>query len=399
MVFVVSYAACITFSSLVFAIGNLFSNRNAMQVFYALSLPIIICVFTLIFFKGRRLHRYIKTIILISSIAVVEVLSKNMGFLIGSFTNITFFLVLARSLPYMFFPVACFLLKKIDINHYRNLSQEMAIIISVLSSLLIVASIYEQASMSQEVTTVGLLSLLDIVLLFILNYSYYATYKNIEHRHRITNLEVQKTLEDAEKMSIEIDKVNREELAKIRHDIKNQFAYVDALLQQGKYEEAQKYVEDYVNTSNPVLNSFSCSNNVINSIINLELTKAKIRGIKIDVKVVVPPSLPFQDSDLVSLLTNMIDNALENYYSENKESLTVRIMKQNDSIRFIVSNPVNMEKINLRALTTTRKTGRGHGYGTKIIKNIAVAYNGYVDFNVEDNHFICDVMLNLNVKE
>ena len=397
--FVVSYAVCILFSSLMFAVSNLFGNRYLMQVFYALSLPIIIWVFTLIFFKGRKLHRYIKTIILISSIAVIEVLSKNFGFLIGTFTNITFFLVLARSLPYVFFSGICFLLKKIDINHYRNLSQEMVIIISVLSSLLIVASVHEQASMSQEITMVTLLTLLDVVLLFILNYSYYATYKNIEHRHRITNLEVQKTLEDAEKMSIEIDKVNREELAKISHDIKNQFAYVGALLQQGKYEEAQKYVEDYVNTSNPVLNSFSCSNNVINSIINLELTKAKIKRIKIDVKVVVPPSLPFQDSDLVSLLTNMIDNALENYYSENKESITVRIMKQNDSIRFIVSNPVNMEKINPRALTTTRKTGRGHGYGTKIIKNIVVAYNGYVDFNVEDNHFICDVMLNLNVKE
>ena len=74
-------------------------------------------------------------------------------------------------------------------------------------------------------------------------------------------------------------------------------------------------------------------------------------------------------------------------------------MKQNDFIRFIVSNPVNMEKINTRSLITTKKVGRGHGYGTKIIKNIATAYDGYVDFNVEDNRFICDAVLNLNAKE
>ena len=171
------------------------------------------------------------------------------------------------------------------------------------------------------------------------------------------------------------------------------------MLQQGKVEEAEKYVNDYLNNSNPVLHSFSCSNNVINSIINLELTKAKIKKIKIDAKVVVPPLLPFKDTDLVSLLTNMIDNAIENYYSEGKDSIVVRIMKQNDFIRFIVSNPVNMEKINTRALTVTRKVGRGHGYGTKIIKNIASVYNGFVDFSVEDNRFICDVVLNLNVKE
>ena len=216
---------------------------------------------------------------------------------------------------------------------------------------------------------------------------------------RLQNLEVQKTLEDAERMSIAIDQNNREELEKLRHDIKNQFSYLGAMLQQGKNEEAKQYVDDYLNTSNPVLNSFSCSNNVINSIINLELTKAKIKGIKIDVKVVVPPLLPFKDIDLVSLLTNIIDNAIENYYSEEKDQITVRIMKHNDFIRFLVSNPINPEKVSVHSLTTTRKVGRGHGYGTKIIKNIASAYNGYVDFSVEDNRFVCDAVLNLNTKE
>ena len=398
--FAATYATCILFSSLMFALANLIPNRQALQMVYALSLPIIVVVFSLIFSKGRKLHRVVKTLVLVSSIAVVEGLSKNIGFFIGTVSNNLYFAVaIARALPYIFFPAVCNLLVFIDINRYRNLSKGMVTIVSVLSTLLIVASLYEQASMSQDKPMVVLLSVLDIVLLFILNFSYYMTYKSIENRHRITNLEVQKTLENAERMSIAIDKINREELEKVRHDIKNQFSYLGVMLQQGKIDESKQYIEDYLNTSNPVLNSFSCSNNVINSIINLELTKAKIQNIKIDVKVVVPPSLPFQDIDLVSLLTNMIDNAIENFYDENKKPITVRIMKQNDFIRFLVSNPVDMKTINPRSLTTTKKTGRGHGYGTKIIKNIASAYNGYVDFSVQDNSFICDAVLNLNIKE
>ena len=398
--FVGSYITCIVFSSLMFALANITRNQYAMQIVYALSLPIIVGVFCLVFTRGsRHLHKFIKMAILISSVAVVEVLSKNTGFFIGTVSNNVQFLVsIARALPYVLFAGVCLLLNRIDINRYRNLSSEMVTIVTALSALLLVAAIYEQASMSQETSTTVLLSLLDVVLLFILNFSYYATYKNIEHRHKITSLEVQKTLEDAEKMSIAIDQTNREELEKLRHDIKNQFSYLDVMLQQGQDKEAREYIAEYINNSNPVLNSFSCSNKVINSIINLELTKAKIKKIKIDVKVVVPPALPFQDIDLVSLLTNMIDNAIENYYSDSKEPIAVRIMKQNDFIRFIVSNPVNLEKVNLRSLTKTSKVGRGHGYGTKIIKNIAVAYNGYVDFNIEDGHFVCDAVMNLNTQ-
>ena len=401
--FVILYAICLVFFSLMFAVANIIGNGNISltQGLFALAMPIAVLIFSLIFARGSRvLHRYIKTVILVSSIAVVEVLSKNFGFFVGLVAkDMPVFVTIARSSAYLIFPGICILLKFIDINRYRNLSQEMVIIITLLSALLFVVSVYEQASMSQEKMVTLLLSILDIVLLFILNFSYYTTYKNIENRHRITNLEVQKTLEDAERMSIAIDQTNREELERLRHDIKNQFSYVDVMLQQGKYDDAKQYVEDYLNTSNPVLHSFSCSNNVINSIINLELTKAKIKDIKIDVKVVVPPALPFKDIDLVSLLTNIIDNAIENYYSEKKEAIMVRIMKQNDFIRFIVSNPVNLEKINPHSLTKTSKIGRGHGYGTKIIKNIVSAYNGYVDFNVEENHFVCDAVLNLNAKE
>ena len=397
------YAICLAIFALMFALANVIGNgdMNVAQVLFAFAMPVTVLVFSLIFARGSKfLHRYIKTVILVSSIAVVEVLSKNFGFFFGLITNnLQIVVTLIRGFSYLIFPAVCILMKFVDINRYRNLSQEMVIIITLLSVLLFVVSVYEQASMTQEKTITLLLSVLDIVLLFILNFSYYATYKNIEHRHRITNLEVQKTLEDAERMSIAIDQNNREELEKLRHDIKNQFSYVDVMLQQGKYEEAKQYVEDYLNTSNPVLHSFSCSNNVINSIINLELTKAKIKDIKIDVKVVVPPALPFKDIDLVSLLTNIIDNAIENYYSEKNDPIMVRIMKQNDFIRFIVSNPVDLQKINPHGLTKTSKIGRGHGYGTKIIKNIVSEYNGYVDFNVEENRFVCDAVLNLNTKE
>ena len=397
LIFAIGYTVCILSPSLFFASTALIENVTLKQIIYATAMPIAVGAFSLIFTKGTKLHVLVKTAILVAAVVVTDVISKNFGFLIPNNNPLTGYLF--RSTPYIFFTAICFLLNRIDITHYRNLPKEGVIVILTLSTVLIGFGVFEQGYMANDKTVNSLLCILDIFLLVILALSYYAAYKNIEHRHRITNLEVQKTLEDAERMSIAIDKTNREELEKLRHDMKNQLSYVEILIKQGKNEEAEKYIDEYINSSSEVLNSFSCSNNVINSIINLELTKAKISKIKVDVKVVVPPLLPFKDNDLVSLLTNMIDNAIENYYSEKEDKITVRIIKQNDFIRFIVSNPIDLSKTNIKNLTKTSKVGRGHGYGTKIIKNIASAYNGYVDFGIEDNRFICDAVLNLNIKE
>ncbi|HHT67011.1 MAG TPA: GHKL domain-containing protein [Erysipelotrichaceae bacterium] len=399
LIFIISYSVIIVGQSLMF--GFLFLIREPRvlgQMLYSLTMPLLILFFSLIFSKGHSSHKLIKNLILVSSIMVTEVLSKNAGFIAGQLTNDTFIVVvLARSLPYSLFFFICLLLNRVDVAHHRHLSKEMIVIITSLASLLIVVSVIEHAYDNHELMVNVLLSVLDFVLLLILAFSYYATYTITENRNRITNLEVQATLGEAERMSIAIDQKNREELEKIRHDLKNQLAYVGVLLEQGKSQEAERYIKDYSNKQE-VLRSFSCSNSVINSIINLELTKAKIKGIDIDVKVVVPPRLPFADSDLVSLITNMVDNALDNYYSEKEDKIIIRIAKQNDYIRFFISNPFSMEGMNKSNITKTRKIGRGHGYGTKIIRNIVSTYDGYVDFNIEDNRFVCDALLSLNKK-
>ena len=59
--FVVTYAICIVFSSFMFALANITKNQYAMQIIFALSLPIIVGVFCLIFARSRKLHRFIKT--------------------------------------------------------------------------------------------------------------------------------------------------------------------------------------------------------------------------------------------------------------------------------------------------------------------------------------------------
>ena len=393
LILITSFAFLIIECAFSFALSSITTHY-----LFNYNLPLMVLIFTLIMIKEKPLTKYIKIAVLIASICITEVLSKYFGVLIGIITTTTFIIQLGRIMPSLLFLLTCILINKFDISRYKTLSKEVLIICYALSTVLVVISIFEHQYNNHDLIICLLMSLLDIVLLCILNITYVAIYSIVVSRHKITSLEIQNTLVEAENLSISIDKNNREELEKIRHDIKNQLSYVNLLLKQDKKEEAINYIDNYVN-SQEVLFSFSCSNNVINSIINLELSKAKVYGVKMNLKIVVPPILPFEDNDIVSLLTNMIDNALENYYKIDDNSvISVCILKQNDYIRFFVSNPIDINKYDKNNVIKTRKDGKNHGYGTKIIKNIASKYNGYVEFEIEDNRFICDVLLYMNLK-
>ena len=239
---------------------------------------------------------------------------------------------------------------------------------------------------------------LSSIELFVLVSIYYSIYKLIDTRHRVTELEVQSTVLSLEKESLEIDSKNREELMKIRHDLQNQLSYITVLLNDGKYEEAKNYIQSLTEQKEEYLYSFSCSNLVISGIVNLELTKAKIADKKVKFKVVVPPKLPFEDSDLLSLITNIVDNSIENFVPvDKKDMINVSIVTQQDYLRILCMNSVDQNSIKGKPSLKTTKQNRGHGYGTKIIKNIVKKYQGYVTFTYEEGKFVCDCMINMNI--
>ena len=239
---------------------------------------------------------------------------------------------------------------------------------------------------------------LSTVELLILIGLYYSIYHLIDYRHRITELEVASSVLTVEKESLMIDIQNREELMKIRHDLQNQLSYMSVLLNEGKYEEAKQYIQSLTEQKEEYLYSFSCSNLVVSGIVNLELTKAKIAKKKVRFKVVVPPKLPFEDSDLLSLITNVVDNSLENFVPVNeKDFISVSIVTQQDYLRIVCLNSVDQNSIGDKPNLKTTKRDRGHGYGTKIIKNIVKKYQGYVTFTYEEGKFVCDCMINMNI--
>ena len=398
--FVILYVTYVFGESIFFALSNMTGTLTCGLLFTA-SFIIFPIIFLIPNIKDYPLHKTVKSSVMIASLMV----TAEIGRLLGAFISlpspdaITFPFVLLRCLPMLFLPAIGFLMYKFNITRFRHLPIVHVVMILILSAILVASAIWQNGLEIDDNSARWLLIFMATIELGILVGLYYSIYALIDYRHRITELEVASSVLTVEKESLLIDIQNREELMKIRHDLQNQLSYTQVLLNEGKYEEAQKYIQSLIEQKEEYINSFSCSNLVVSGIVNLELTKAKIANKKIKFKVVVPPHLPFEDSDLLSLITNIVDNSIENFKPvDAKDVINVSIVTQQDYLRITSFNSVNPSLAKEKPSLRTTKKNRGHGYGTKIIKNIAKKYEGYVTFTYEDNKFVCDCLINMNHK-
>lgn len=377
---------------------SIFSALNVMHpALMNITYCLIIVAYFLFMYKDKNyLNKFIKCIVFIA-VAIVDMeVSKDLGYIVGTLTEDNLVLVtIARSAPLLLIFSLTFVMNKFNISVYNEIPNSILIVTILTSALLLVSTALQNLFIENQfdVTMYVLFIIMYVSLIVILDLCYFSLFYVSYSANKNLELEVNATLTIAEKEAFKVSKENNEEISKLRHDIKNHFSYIHLLLEDNKVEEAKKYIESYNDTNLKVLNPFKCSNDTIRVILELELTKAKISNTSLDLDVIVPKTLPIRKTHLVSLLTNIIDNAIENNFHKDIP-VKVSIKIHNDYFRIIVKNSIDVNKSNFFKELKTNKS-RGHGYGTRIIKSIAEKYNGYADFLIESDQFICDVILSI----
>ena len=400
--FVVVYAVYYFLGGVFFSLDMI--NNKTQGLLFSISYVFVPLLYVFILLKDDFVHKLLKFSFLASTILLTSELGKNLGLVVGILSHDNAFLVASlRALPSLACFGASFIMFKFNISHYQHLSglqMTMFLILSYTSMVLVIFS--NLLSSSRTVNFTAALYGIFIFCFFILlveNFlMYFYLYYSIMHRHQLMEKEMQVNLAELENEALKINKANLEELSKSKHDAKNQFAYLELLLEENKAEEAKAYLRQLAEAQGELLNSFQSQNQVINGIMNLELAKAKLRNVEIVSRVILPPILPFRDIDLVSLITNIMDNALENVsQKEKKPSIKITMLIHEDYFRIYCLNKVDGRNEDYSIAKKSRK-GKQHGYGTKIIKEIAARYNGYASFVCDHGEFVCDCILSLNSK-
>ena len=102
------------------------------------------------------------------------------------------------------------------------------------------------------------------------------------------------------------------------------------------------------------------------------------------------------DADIVALIGNILDNALEavdKIDNEREKRIELHFWLKN-TCRIILCKNTIVESVlvNNSQLITTKK-GVGHGYGNRIIQSISQKYGGFVEYSEHKGMFYVQVIL------
>lgn len=243
----------------------------------------------------------------------------------------------------------------------------------------------------------------DCVLLGALLLVYYLVYYiNSTYRQNLELMAMQKK-QEAESELLRITQKNREEMRLLRHEIKNHDAYIAVLLDQKRYDELEAYIRRDLTHGIHITPQIDSGNCVVDSVVNQKIAAAEAAGVKIQCHLAVPENLPFQEIDLYSLISNLLDNAIEACAGIRNDLpiIAFKIYQNRDYLFIRLENPFDHTKSGEERLKliTSKGDPQYHGYGTKVIRRVAERYGGHVRYHVENGRFVSDVMLAMTKTE
>ena len=177
--------------------------------------------------------------------------------------------------------------------------------------------------------------------------------------------------------------------AAYRHDMRHHFSLLQGLASKGRTEEIKEYLRTAQSDIDAITPIRFCENETVNLILSAFATKAKHSDIQLTVEAKLPDSLTFSDTELCSLLSNALENAIqatEKIANSDERHIKLRIFSKNNKLCLDIRNTYQTEPLFHQGLPVSQEPG--HGFGIKSMAHIVEKHGGVYRFSVEDGWFI-----------
>ena len=207
----------------------------------------------------------------------------------------------------------------------------------------------------------------------------------------IFELEVKNKLQLYESISENVQK-QRE----LSHEFKNQIACMQALCKSSQYADLENYLREINEQILHDLDYIDTNNAFINAVLNVKYQEAVDKGILVICKINDLSRICIESSDIVLLLSNLLNNAIEacdNFLGE--KVIKMKFVHETGNLVLSVKNTYNgVLKQNGDMFYTTKEHNKEcHGIGIKNAIKVIQKYNGYYVIENMADEFLFTVII------
>lgn len=275
---------------------------------------------------------------------------------------------------------------KLEIIYWKLLT---IVVIVFYFAYTILLQFYLGMNMNKMLVFTTLLSL-GLSVIGISSIVYYIS--ELEKKHQETQFSLQK-LEMEQSNYKQLNEVAKE-LKIMRHDLKHDYLLIESYLTSNSYEKIKEIVSSRMGELNEKGYTVNSRNDLINTIINYKLMIANSKNIEVRCKLNVSGNLYMKDYHLNELLSNLLDNAIENCATKNPK-IKINI-EENVFLHIEIINNLDVSVLNNNPNLQTNKKGLGHGHGINSIKRIVEEYEGNIKFYEKGLEFYVSIIIPLN---
>ncbi|WP_163927205.1 MULTISPECIES: sensor histidine kinase [Pseudobutyrivibrio] len=194
------------------------------------------------------------------------------------------------------------------------------------------------------------------------------------------------------------------ELRRLRHDMKNHLTSLLGMIDSGSTNDARDYIENLLNDGKLIKTGdiSRTGNIVVDSLINYKYSMAKELGIEFTSNVFIPTELPFKNENIVIILGNLLENAIEACVKvDNNKYIGLEMGYEKNMLQICIKNSFTGEikKNSAGDIETTKEDKENHGMGILSIKMAAKEYDGDVLIKNQKDEFTVVVVLYENMEK
>ena len=185
----------------------------------------------------------------------------------------------------------------------------------------------------------------------------------------------------------------QEQARQYRHDLRHHFALLMGFAEEGDLAKLKEYLIQNSENLDRFTPKVYCGNTVVNLLLSHFEEQAAAWGVALEVNAALPESIPFSDSELCSLLSNGLENAIRAaalaHGRERAVSISLQVRQQN--LLLSIRNPYEGEITFENGIPQSSRNG--HGFGSRSIISIVNEHSGQVSFSANGGIFLLRIML------